>query len=105
MTETTPTSQPYTRMGFRLWAQAEPDRVAVIDAHGTSLTYGELLAEVNRISHGFRPVAGIETGGTAACVMANGIPMLAVYLAAMQSGVYFVTINYHLTAHEIAYIL
>jgi long-chain acyl-CoA synthetase len=105
MTETTQPTEPYERMGFRLWAQADPDRLAVIDARGSSLTYGELLAEVNRLSHGLRSVAGIETGGTVACVMANSISMLAVYLAAMQSGVYFVTLNYHLTAHEIAYIL
>ena len=92
-------------MGFRLCAGAEPDRVAVVDAHGSTLTYVELLAEVNRLSHGLRAVAGLQTGDTVACVMTNGVPMLALYLAAMQSGLYLVTVNYHLTASEIAYIL
>ena len=31
--------------------------------------------------------------------------MLALYLAAMQSGLYLVTLNYHLTAPEVGYIL
>jgi long-chain acyl-CoA synthetase len=92
-------------MGFRLWAEAEPDLRAVVDARGRELTYAELLAEVNRLSHGFRAVAGLRTGDTVACVMTNSIEMLTVYLAAMQTGLYFVTINYHLTAPEIAYIV
>jgi long-chain acyl-CoA synthetase len=92
-------------MGFRLWAEAQPDKRAVVDAHGRDRTYGELLADVNRLSHGFREVAGLRTGDTIACVMTNSIEMLTVYLAAMQSGLYFVTLNYHLTAAEIAYIV
>ena len=38
------------RMGFRHWAEAEPDRAAVVDAAGRTRTYGELHADVNRLS-------------------------------------------------------
>ncbi len=93
------------RIGFRLWAAAEPDLIAVIDAEDTPITYGELFAEVNRISHGFRELHGLTEGDTVACVMNNSVGMVALYLAAMQSGLYLVTINYHLTRHEIEYIL
>ncbi|ROO85810.1 long-chain acyl-CoA synthetase [Actinocorallia herbida] len=93
------------RIGFRWWAEAEPDRPAIVDAWGASLTYGELGAEVNRLTHGLRDVAGLHRGDTVACVMSNSIRMLTLYLAAMQSGVYLVNINYHLTAEEIAYIV
>lgn len=93
------------RMGFRLWAEAEPDRLAVVDAAGRALTYAELLADVNRLSHGLRDVAGLRRGDTVACVMTNGPALLTLYLAAMQSGVYLVTVNYHLTPPEVAYIL
>lgn len=93
------------RMGFRHWAEAEPARPAVVDAAGRALTYGELHADVNRLSHGLRTVAGMQTGDTVACAMTNSIEMLTLYFAAMQSGLYLVTINYHLTAAEIRYIL
>ncbi|CAM3265998.1 AMP-binding protein [Nocardioides dubius] len=93
------------RIGFRLWAAAEPDLTAVIDAEDRTVTYGELFAEVNRISHGFRERHGLREGDTVACVMENSVGMIALYLAAMQSGIYLVTVNYHLTRHEIEYIL
>ncbi|MDW5594860.1 AMP-binding protein [Conexibacter stalactiti] len=93
------------RMGFWAWAQAEPNRPAVVDARGRTRTYGELDAEVNRLTHGLREVAGLGVGDTVACVMTNGIPMLSLYLAAMQSGLYLVPVNYHLTAAEIRYIV
>ncbi|WP_235735327.1 AMP-binding protein [Nocardioides alcanivorans] len=93
------------RTGFRLWASAEPGLTALIDADDERLTYGELFAEVNRISHGFKENHGLVEGDTVACVMSNSVGMVALYLAAMQSGLYLVTINYHLTRHEIEHIL
>lgn len=93
------------RVGFRLWAEAEPERRAVVDAGGRTWTYGELQADVNRLTHGLRDVAGLRPGDTVACLMANGVSMLRLYLAAMQSGLYLVTINYHLTAAEVQYLL
>lgn len=93
------------RVGFRAWAQAEPELTALIDVDDTAWTYGELIAEVNRLSHGLRDRYGLTRGDTVACVMTNAPQMVALYLAAMQSGLYLVTVNYHLTRHEIAYIL
>ncbi|GAA2733375.1 AMP-binding protein [Actinocorallia aurantiaca] len=93
------------RIGFRWWAEAEPDRQAIVDGSGRTLTYGELGAEVNRLSHGLREVAGLRRGDTVACVMNNSTRMMALYLAAMQSGLYLVNVNYHLTAEEIGYIV
>jgi len=93
------------RVGFRLWAQAEPELRAVLTADDEEITFGELYALVNQISHGLRERCGLEVGDTVAGVMTNSLGMVALYLAAMQSGLYLVTINYHLTEHEIAYIL
>ncbi|GGM42411.1 AMP-binding protein [Dactylosporangium sucinum] len=93
------------RTGFRLWAAAEPDLCAIVTADDRRISYGELYAEVNRISHGLRTRAGLEAGDTVAAVMTNSAGMVALYLAAMQSGLYLVTLNYHLTEPEIAYIL
>ena len=92
-------------MGFSLWAAAHPGRPAIVDEQGRERTYGELLDDVNRVTHGLRNAAGLEIGDTIACVMTNSIEMMTLYLAAMQSGLYFVSVNYHLTASEISYIV
>ncbi|MEC9052781.1 MAG: AMP-binding protein, partial [Actinomycetota bacterium] len=93
------------QVGFRLWAASDPDQVALVTADDSRITYGELFAEVNRISHGLRENCGLVEGDTVASVMTNSAAMVALYLAAMQSGVYLVTLNYHLTEPEIEYIL
>ncbi|SEG86302.1 long-chain acyl-CoA synthetase [Thermomonospora echinospora] len=92
------------QIGFRLWAVSDPGLYAIITADDEHITYGELFAEVNRICHGLR-ARGVNEGDTVAVVMRNSAAMVAAYLAAMQSGIYLVTINYHLTTPEIAYIL
>ncbi|MFF5225689.1 AMP-binding protein [Dactylosporangium sp. NPDC000521] len=93
------------RTGFRLWAAAEPDLCAIVTADDRRISYGALFAEVNRISHGLRTRAGLRVGDTVAAVMTNSPGMVALYLAAMQSGLYLVTLNYHLTEPEVGYIL
>ncbi|WDZ83671.1 AMP-binding protein [Micromonospora cathayae] len=93
------------RTGFRLWAAAEPDLCAIVTADDRRISYGDLFAEVNRISHGLRQHTGLQVGDTVAAVMTNSAGLVALYLAAMQSGLYLVTLNYHLTEPEVAYIL
>ena len=93
------------KVGFRLWAASDPDLCAIVAADNRRISYGELFAEVNRISHGLRTRCGLVEGDTVACVMTNTVGMVALYLAAMQSGLYLVTVNYHLTEPEIEYIL
>ncbi|MFY1585108.1 AMP-binding protein [Micromonospora sp. WMMD734] len=93
------------RTGFRLWAAAEPELCAIVTADDRRISYGDLFAEVNRISHGLRTHAGLRPGDTVAAVLTNSPGLVALYLAAMQSGLYLVTLNYHLTAPEIGYIL
>ncbi|WP_433528400.1 AMP-binding protein [Micromonospora sp. CA-263727] len=93
------------RTGFRLWAAAEPDLCAIVTPDDGRISYAELSAEVNRLSHGLRTRAGLDVGDTVAAVMTNSAGLVALYLAAMQSGLYLVTLNYHLTEHEIGYIL
>ncbi len=92
-------------IGFWEWARREPDRIAIADADDVQYSYGELGQWVNALSHGLREVAGVGTGDTIACVMGNDPAMVALYLAAMQSGMFLVTVNYHLTPDEIAHII
>jgi long-chain acyl-CoA synthetase len=91
-------------LGFWKQAEATPNRLAVVDPDGNEVTYGELLAEANRLVHGLR-AAGLQTGDGIATVLPNGIPMFALYFAAMQAGWYLTPINHHLVGPEIAYIV
>ena len=89
-----------------LWniAASTPDAAAVIDPEGRTLTFGELADEADRVGRGLREL-GLDPGSTVATLLPNGIDWLTVYFAALQTGLYVVPINWHLTAPEVAYIV
>jgi len=91
-------------VGFYRYAKAEPERVALVDPDGRETTAGGLLAEANRLSHAFAAL-GLRAGDGVATVLPNSTEMIAVYLAAMQSGLYICPVNWHLAGPEIAYIV
>jgi long-chain acyl-CoA synthetase len=91
-------------LGFWRLAARDPAHLALVDPDGREVRAGELLAEANRVTHGLRAL-GLREGDVVATVLPNGVPMVEVYLAATQAGLYLVPVNHHLTAPEIAYIL
>lgn len=92
-------------MQIRDTAVAHPDKPAIIMyPSGTTVTFGELEAEANRLAHLFRS-AGLVEGDAVAIIMENGEHMHAVMWAARRAGLYYVPINTHLTAAEAAYII
>ena len=91
-------------LGFWNLATEDPERIALVTRTGGELTAGELHDAANRVSHGLRAL-GLETGDTVAVVLPNGLPMLEVYLGALQIGLYLTPINHHLVGPEIAYIV
>ncbi len=93
-------------MGLAFWrrALADPGWTAVIEPDGTRQSAGELLARVNRLTHGLRTV-GLRPGDGIAGLLPNGAAALEVYLAALQGGWYYTPVNWHFTAPEIAYIV
>jgi len=93
-----------SEVGFWKIAEAEPDKLAIVDPDGNEITFGELLADANRLVHGLRAL-GLEKGDGVAVVLPNGIEMFALYMAAMQAGLYLTPINWHLVGPEIAYIV
>jgi long-chain acyl-CoA synthetase len=93
-----------TEMGFWKFAASEPAKLAIVDPDGNETTYGEALAAVNRYSHAFA-AAGLQHGDAIAVCLPNEHTVLELYLACLQSGLYFTPINWHLTAGEMAYIL
>ncbi|NKZ07635.1 AMP-binding protein [Actinomadura latina] len=90
-------------VGFYQIAQNDPDRPAVL-APGEPVTYGELHAQANRLSHALGDI-GLGPGDVLATVLGNRREFLTVMLAAMQSGLYLVPVSRHLTTPEIGYIL
>ncbi len=89
-----------------LWqiAKARPDMLAAVSPDGRETTYAELAAMTNRYAHGLRSL-GLSTGDSVALLLPNGVELLALYFAALQSGLYLVPINWHLVGPEVAYIV
>jgi long-chain acyl-CoA synthetase len=90
--------------GFWSIAHDHPTAVAVIEASGKTQTRGELLANSHRLVHALR-ARGLTRGDCVAMALPNCSEALALFMAATQAGMYLVPINWHLTAHEIAYVL
>ena len=92
-------------MQIREHAEAASEKPAVIVCpSGTVVTFGELEARANRLAHFFRS-NGLREGDVVAILMENNEHYHAVMWAARRSGLYYVPINTHLTAAEVAYIL
>jgi long-chain acyl-CoA synthetase len=89
-----------------LWAIAEhsPARPAVIGADGGVVSYAELAREADRYGRGLQAL-GLTAGDTIATLLPNGVTALAMYFAAIETGLYIVPINWHQVAAEVAYIL
>ncbi|MGE2717398.1 fatty-acid--CoA ligase FadD4 [Mycolicibacterium litorale] len=92
-------------MQIRDTAVATPDKPAIVMyPTGTVVTFGELEARANRLAHLFRD-AGLVEGDAVAILMENNEHIHAVMWAARRAGLYYVPINTHLTAAEVAYIV
>ncbi|MGE0215122.1 fatty-acid--CoA ligase FadD4 [Mycolicibacterium sp.] len=92
-------------MQIRDTAVATPDKPAVIMyPSGTVVTFGQLEARANRLAHLFRD-AGLVEGDAVALLMENNEHFHMVMWAARRAGLYYVPINTHLTAAEVAYIV
>ena len=89
-----------------LWtiAARTPDRTAAIEPDGAVVSYAELAARADRLGRGLQAL-GLAPGATVAGMLPNGADALALFFAALQTGLYVVPVNWHLTAAEVAYIL
>lgn len=93
-------------MTTSFWSIAadDPGRVAVVEDGGRTATYGELADAANRMTHGLRAL-GLDGGDVLAVAVPNCLEWFELYLGAWQSGLYFLPINCHLAAAEVAYIV
>jgi long-chain acyl-CoA synthetase len=93
-----------SELGFWKMAKKNPDQIAIVDADHTTITFRDLATVTHQVVHGLRNL-GLERGDTISLLSSNTIPMLAVTLGATQAGIYVTPVNWHLTPHEVAYIV
>ena len=92
-----------TETGLWQIAQATPERCALVTADGQSLSYRELTERINRISNAML-AAGLQRGDAITVIAHNAAEVIELFFAALQCGLYYVPVNYHGTAGDIAYI-
>ena len=93
-----------TRMHLGAIAARAPERDAIVMAgSGQTITFRELDERSNRLAQLFR-ARGIARGDSVAIFLENHPRFLEVAWAAQRAGLYYTTINSHLTAEEAAYI-
>ena len=77
---------------------------AVYEPDGTAVSYRELAAAADQYGRGFQAL-GLVAGDTFATLLPNSSTALAMYFAAIETGLYVVPINWHQVGAEIGYIL
>ncbi|MCU1369689.1 MAG: hypothetical protein JWO77_883 [Ilumatobacteraceae bacterium] len=91
-------------LGFWRLAEADPARLALVGPDGTERTAGDLLAAGRRAANAYRAL-GLQGGDTVAVLLPNSVELIELYLGAIEVGLYFTPINWHLVGPEVAYIL
>ncbi len=91
-------------LGFWRIAEADPDRLAIVDADGTTTTYGALLRRSRSVAAAFAKL-GIDPGDHVAFMLPNHSSFFEVLLAALESGLVLTPVNSHLAAAEVAHVL
>jgi long-chain acyl-CoA synthetase len=89
-----------------LWniAAGAPDRLAVVEPDGGTVSYAGLAARADQYGRGLQAL-GLRPGDCVAGMLPNSTEALALFFAAIQTGLYVVPVNWHLAAAEVAYIL
>lgn len=90
---------------FHCWADAQPDRIAVVMANsGRKFSAGALATKSKNYAQ-WLASQNIGPEDTVAVLLENRIEILELTLATRLVGAYIVVINTHLTASEVSYIV
>ncbi|MGE2834857.1 fatty-acid--CoA ligase FadD4 [Mycobacterium sp. SMC-4] len=90
-------------MQIRQWVDSERPAL-IMHPSGRRISFAALESRANRLAHAFRR-AGLSEGDVVAVLMDNSERMFEVMWAARRAGLYYATINTHLTPQEVAYIV
>ncbi len=95
---------PVNAIGLWAIAARSPEKTAVFEPDGTAVSYAELAREADRYGRGLQAL-GLSPGHAVAGLLPNSATALAVYFAAIETGLYLVPVNWHQVTAEVAYIL
>lgn len=85
-------------------AKTDPDRIAVVSESGESTTYAELAERASRLAGALRQ-HGLRVGDVVAVLVENHPSYFEMIWACRLAGLYYVTLNTHLVAGEVAYVV
>jgi len=91
-------------MAIAAHAARMPDRTAVTDQKGQSLTWSQLNSQANQLVNYWRSL-GLSINDGVALLCSNRVEFTVVFMAAFRSGIRVTPINWHLTGEEIGYII
>jgi long-chain acyl-CoA synthetase len=85
------------------WAQAAPQRAAVVDARGIH-SFATLNARANQLARALRQ-AGLGAGDAVALLCTNRVEFCETWAACQRAGLRLTPLNWHLTGDEAGYIV
>jgi long-chain acyl-CoA synthetase len=92
------------RLGFWWIAEDHPELPAILESPDGPRTYGELAGDAHQLANLFNAL-GAHAGDAVAVLADNGNTLIECGLATQESGLHFIPLNAHLTAHELAAIM
>ncbi|MEM6532068.1 MAG: long-chain fatty acid--CoA ligase [Myxococcota bacterium] len=90
---------------IRHHAKRAPNKRAILDLGGRSLSYSELDQRVDRIAAALNELHGVEAGSRVAILAPNSSEMFVLQFACFRLGAIFVPLNWRLAVRELAYIV
>ncbi|MEU5551734.1 MULTISPECIES: AMP-binding protein [unclassified Micromonospora] len=87
---------------LRQAAARDPDRIAIVDEHGTELTYADLLDRSMRLARALRAGVGVQAGDRVAVLCRNHAGLVESIVAATLLGADAVLVNTGLSAAQLA---
>lgn len=90
--------------GLTVRAAAHPDRQAIVDPDGATVTYAELEVQANRLAHVLL-ACGVAVGDRVGWCGPNSVEVLVSLHACRKIGAVAVPVSYRFTAAEMGYVL
>jgi long-chain acyl-CoA synthetase len=97
-------SGPTIATGLRAAARAAPNKIALTTA-SAEITYGDLLANINRVSSYARGHLTLATGDRAVLIAPNGIRFIEIFLGLAEAGVAVTPVSLLASPDEVARII
>ncbi|MEO1483794.1 MAG: long-chain fatty acid--CoA ligase [Myxococcota bacterium] len=82
-----------------------PDKRAILDLGGKTLSYAELDERITRVAAGLRELHGVTEGSRVAVLSPNSSDIFVMQFACYRLGAIFVPLNWRLSVRELTFII